>query len=65
MLASTGSYPDRDGRPGRCETASITPGRSLVAAPLVIDEATCDELIDRLDATFTAATPDVLASIDR
>jgi len=30
----------------------------------VIDEATCDELIDRLDATLTAATPDVLASID-
>ena len=37
----------------------------LVAPPLVIDEATCDELIDRLDATLTAATPDVLASIDR
>ena len=36
----------------------------LVAPPLVIDEATCDELIDRLDATLTAATPDVLASID-
>jgi adenosylmethionine-8-amino-7-oxononanoate aminotransferase len=37
----------------------------LVAPPLVIDEPTCDELIDRLDATLTAATPDVLASIDR
>jgi adenosylmethionine-8-amino-7-oxononanoate aminotransferase len=46
--------------------ARIGPERVLlVAPPLVIDEATCDELIDRLDATLTAATPDVLASIDR
>ena len=35
----------------------------LIAPPLVIDEPTCDELIDRLETTLTAATPDVLATI--
>jgi adenosylmethionine-8-amino-7-oxononanoate aminotransferase len=35
----------------------------LVAPPLVIDEATCDELIDRLDATLKAAAGEVLASV--
>jgi adenosylmethionine-8-amino-7-oxononanoate aminotransferase len=34
----------------------------LIAPPLVIDEPTCDELIERLDATLTAAAPEVLAS---
>ena len=34
----------------------------LIAPPLVIDEATCDELIDRLETTLTAATPEVLDS---
>jgi 4-aminobutyrate aminotransferase-like enzyme len=34
----------------------------LIAPPLVIDEPTCDELIDRLDTTLTAATPEVLGS---
>jgi adenosylmethionine-8-amino-7-oxononanoate aminotransferase len=35
----------------------------LIAPPLVIDEPTCDELIDRLETTLTKATPEVLASI--
>jgi adenosylmethionine-8-amino-7-oxononanoate aminotransferase len=35
----------------------------LVAPPLVIDEPTCDELIDRLEATIAAATGEVLASL--
>jgi 4-aminobutyrate aminotransferase-like enzyme len=35
----------------------------LIAPPLVIDEPTCDELIDRLETTFTAATPEVLATL--
>jgi adenosylmethionine-8-amino-7-oxononanoate aminotransferase len=35
----------------------------LVAPPLVIDEATCDELVDRLDATLEAATDDVLSAV--
>jgi adenosylmethionine-8-amino-7-oxononanoate aminotransferase len=35
----------------------------LIAPPLVVDEPTCDELIDRLEATLTAATPDVLAAL--
>ena len=34
----------------------------LLAPPLVIDEATCDELIDRFDATLTAAAGDVLGA---
>ena len=37
----------------------------LIAPPLVIDEPTCDELIDRLETTLTAAIPDILASTDR
>jgi len=37
----------------------------LIAPPLVIDEPTCDELIDQLETTLAAATPDVLASIGR
>jgi adenosylmethionine-8-amino-7-oxononanoate aminotransferase len=37
----------------------------LVAPPLVIDEPTCDDLVDRLDATFAAATDDVLASLQQ
>jgi len=35
----------------------------LVAPPLVIDEPTCDELIDRLQSTFAAATGEVLSSV--
>lgn len=35
----------------------------LVAPPLIIDEPTCDELIDRLETSLTAATPEVLASL--
>ncbi|MGP8204562.1 MAG: aspartate aminotransferase family protein [Acidimicrobiales bacterium] len=35
----------------------------LVTPPLVIDEPTCDELIDRLEATFASATDEVLASL--
>jgi len=35
----------------------------LIAPPLVIDEPTCDELIDRLETTLAKATPEVLASI--
>ena len=34
----------------------------LIAPPLVIDEPTCDELIDGLETTLTAATPEVLDS---
>lgn len=34
----------------------------LIAPPLVIDEPTCDELIDRLATTLTAATSEVLDS---
>lgn len=34
----------------------------LVAPPLVIDEATCDELVERLEATLAAAAPEVLAA---
>jgi adenosylmethionine-8-amino-7-oxononanoate aminotransferase len=34
----------------------------LVAPPLVIDEATCDELTERLAATLAAATDEVLSS---
>jgi adenosylmethionine-8-amino-7-oxononanoate aminotransferase len=37
----------------------------LVAPPLVIDEPTCDELIDRLGATFAAATDEVFAFLKR
>ncbi len=37
----------------------------LVAPPLVIDEATCDELIDRFDITLKAATADVLRAVGR
>ena len=36
----------------------------LIAPPPVIDEPTCDELIDRLETTLTAATPDILASVN-
>ena len=36
----------------------------LIAPPLVIDEPTCDELIDRLETTLTAATPEILASVN-
>jgi adenosylmethionine-8-amino-7-oxononanoate aminotransferase len=35
----------------------------LVAPPLVIDEPTCDDLIDHLEATFAASTDDVFASL--
>ncbi len=35
----------------------------LIAPPLVIDEPTCDELLDRFEAALTAATPDILASL--
>jgi hypothetical protein len=35
----------------------------LIAPPLVIDERTCDELIDRLDATMATATDEVLADV--
>lgn len=35
----------------------------LIAPPLIIDEPTCDELVDRLETTLTAATPEVLASL--
>jgi adenosylmethionine-8-amino-7-oxononanoate aminotransferase len=35
----------------------------LIAPPLVIDEATCDDLIDRLETALTAATPEILASL--
>ena len=37
----------------------------LIAPPLVIDEDTCDELIDRLGMTIAAATGEVLASVRR
>jgi adenosylmethionine-8-amino-7-oxononanoate aminotransferase len=37
----------------------------LVAPPLVIDGPTCDELVDRLEATLAAATDEVLSSLDR
>jgi adenosylmethionine-8-amino-7-oxononanoate aminotransferase len=37
----------------------------LIAPPLVIDEPGCDELLDRLETTLTAATPDILASVNR
>jgi adenosylmethionine-8-amino-7-oxononanoate aminotransferase len=37
----------------------------LIAPPLVIDERTCDELIDRLGTTIAAATGEALASIRR
>jgi len=37
----------------------------LVAPPLVIDEPTCDELIDRLGGTLVAATDEVLSSLER
>jgi adenosylmethionine-8-amino-7-oxononanoate aminotransferase len=37
----------------------------LIAPALVINELVCDELLDRLEATLTAATPDVLASLGR
>jgi adenosylmethionine-8-amino-7-oxononanoate aminotransferase len=33
----------------------------LIAPPLVIDEATCDDLVDRLGATLDAATDEVLS----
>ncbi len=33
----------------------------LIAPPLVIDEATCDDLVDRLGATLAAATDEVLS----
>jgi adenosylmethionine-8-amino-7-oxononanoate aminotransferase len=37
----------------------------LVAPPLVIDEATCDDLVDRLETTFAAATDEVLSAVER
>ncbi len=36
----------------------------LIAPPLIIDERTCDELIDRLDTTITSATSEVLAALE-
>ena len=35
----------------------------LVAPPLVIDETTCDELIDRLERSLAAATDEILSSL--
>lgn len=35
----------------------------LIAPPLVIDEATCRELLERLEATLAAATDEVLSAV--
>ena len=37
----------------------------LVAPPLVIDEATCDELVDRLATTLAQAADEVLSAARR
>ena len=37
----------------------------LIAPPLVIDERTCDELIDRLDTTIAATMGEVRAAVRR
>jgi adenosylmethionine-8-amino-7-oxononanoate aminotransferase len=37
----------------------------LVAPPLVIDEPTCDDLVDRLSTTLAAAADEVLSPLAR